>query len=224
MPKARAISRFPTFSGAVLMKSRISSLLGQPAPFGRAAFRASGSARHVSVPGNGVMAAAQVSTSASALRLGLACPGLGSLGLHGRLCVGCLGALGGFLGRRRLLLRRLLAALGRALSDQLDRLLDRERGRVLAVGDGGVDLVVLHVRPVTAREHLDLAALGVLAEVLQDRRLGALEAAFAPAGSLFGEQRDGAVEADGEHVLDALEVGVEPVVQHERSVAPEARP
>ena len=62
----------------------------------------------------------------------------------------------------------------------------------------------------------------MLAQLLEHRRRGALAAALAAAGGLLGQQHDGAVDADAEHLLDRAEVGVGAVVQDERSVAAEA--
>ena len=90
---------------------------------------------------------------------------------------------------------------------------------------GTVALTLLwrDVGPVLAVEHLDLAALdGMLAQILEHGTRRAAPEAAALAGRLLGEQRHGAVDADREHVLDALDVGVGAVVQDERPVAAEA--
>ena len=52
----------------------------------------------------------------------------------------------------------------------------------------------------------------MLAKLVQDLRGGALEPAFAATRALFGQHGDGAVDADREHILDALHVGIGAVV------------
>ena len=93
------------------------------------------------------------------------------------------------------------AALGGLLGDQRQRLVQRHRRRILALGQRRIDLAVIDIGPVFAVADGDLAAIGMGAERLQRRRRAAIAAAFA-LGLLFGDQRHGAVEADREHVLD----------------------
>ena len=61
----------------------------------------------------------------------------------------------------------------------------------------------------------------MLAEIFEDLRGVALEAALAAAGALLGQERHGTVEADRENLIDVVEVGVSAVVQNERSIAAE---
>ena len=179
MPKARAISRLPTLLGDVLMNSRISSLPGRPSRLGgRARSWPSGLARHrQSWPWRAVMCGTLLRRRPSRplarpwrqRPLRRPCPIL-------RLSPPALASALRF--ARRLLL--LAAALGGALGEELDGFVHAERRRVLALGQRGVDLAVLDVGAVAARQHLDLAAVvGMLAEVLEHRRRGALEAALA---------------------------------------------
>ena len=111
-----------------------------------------------------------------------------------RLCL----VLRGLLALRGGLLRR---ALGGSRRDQLDGLVDGDLFRIAVLGERGVDLAVLHIGAVAAGQHLDLAALalGVLAEILEH---GRRRARMRPCRCLLGEQADGAVDADGEHLLD----------------------
>ncbi len=61
----------------------------------------------------------------------------------------------------------------------------------------------------------------MLAEILQHLRLRPLPFAF-PTRRLFGQQRHGAVYADREDVLEAFEVGVSAIMEHERAIAADA--
>src|SRR5690606_23304079 len=98
--------------------------------------------------------------------------------------------------------RLLAAALGFLRGNQLDSFRDGDRHRILATGQGGVDLAEIDVRPVAAIANGDVAAaIGMFAEILQGCRRAAIAALAL--GLLFGKHGDGTVEPDREYVLDA---------------------
>src|SRR5262245_29240976 len=124
---------------------------------------------------------------------------------------------GSSFGRRFLL----AAAARRARVDQADRLFERD-GVGRHVGrQRGVDAVVAHIRAIAAALDHDRSALvGVVAE--RAAGIGA-EAALARAlGLLLLDQRDRAVEPDGEHVVAVREVGVGLAVLHVGAEAADA--
>src|SRR5262249_52361144 len=117
------------------------------------------------------------------------------LGLRRGVCHPGIGLARTLAARRRLGTRLLGTRL-----DQADRLIERDLVRVLVVRDGGVVAVVGPVRPVASLLDQDRpATLRVVAE--RAARIGAEAAPLAGIGALLGDQRDRAVEADGEHVL-----------------------
>ena len=190
------------WSGDVLMNSRISSLLGSPSRLAGRSFRA--------LAVCATMSGRLARTILPAWPLGVGRLGLGFApgprlrGLGG-LCTCCCRAAW----RRRLsagLARRLLALDGplaarSAISSTASSMVSAAGS--LPLRQRGVDVAVLDVGAIAAGQHLILPpSLGMLAEILEHRRRGALEAALAAAGLLLGEQRDGAVDADAEHLLE----------------------
>jgi hypothetical protein len=102
---------------------------------------------------------------------------------------------GFFLGRFLLggFLLRLAAGLGR---NQLDGLLHGDVFRLHLVGQRGVDLAILHIRPVATVHHQHVAiAIRVRPEILER----ALLTPSATAGYLFGDQVNRTVEANREN-------------------------
>src|SRR5262249_7491921 len=117
--------------------------------------------------------------------------------------------------------RRFRAGLLGTRLDQAHGLLERDLVRVLVIRDGGVDAVVGHVGPVAPLLDQDRrATLRMVTE--RAARIGAEAAALAGIGAFLGNQRDRAVEPDGEHVLARVEVGVGLAVLHVGAVAADA--
>ena len=108
-----------------------------------------------------------------------------------------------------------------ALGDQGHRLVQRHRLRVLALRQGRVDLAVVDIRAVAAVAHRDRAAASGWSPSDLQRRRRAAGGRRGPS-PLLGDQRHGAVDADREHLLDAVEIGIGAVMQDERAVAAEA--
>src|SRR3981189_1359109 len=130
--------------------------------------------------------------------------------------------------RRRLGAARGLAArarrpagLGGAGVQELDRLRQRDLiGRDVA-RQRRVDAGMAHIGAIAAVLGHDRATLRVVADRASG---GGAEAPPARAfGDLLGDQRDGAVEADGEDLVDILDIGVGLAVQHIGTEAADAR-
>ena len=202
---ALAISRLPERSGFSGMNLRMSSRVGLKSPFGDPLRRADlpdwSLCRRSAAPRSQAFFLAAGFFAAGFLAAGF----LAAPAFEPKPCgtASCPAALGGLLG------------------DQRDRLLERHRHRVLALGQRRIDLLEIDIGSVFAVADGDLAAVRMLAQLLQRRRRSAVAAASA-LGLLLGDDRHGAVEADREHVLDAFEIGVGAVMQHERPVAAEA--
>src|SRR5690606_6059644 len=137
--KARAISFLPTFVGEERTNSRICSFVGRPGfLLPPACILATSEAPQFGAQGERGLLGGLVDHGFPAFRLFL-----DAYAFH-RSLLAC-----------GLAPRRLLAALGYALAEQLHGLLDRKCGRVLALRDCGVHLVVADIGSVLAVQHLD---------------------------------------------------------------------
>src|SRR5690606_33329477 len=113
----------------------------------------------------------------------------------------------------------LSAALAALRGDQFQRLFEGDGGWILALGQRGVALAVGHIGSVTAIAHGRLAAIRMLAQLLQRGR-GSPSATIAGLRLLFGNNGDRAVEPDCKDILDAFQVGIAALMHEERSVTP----
>src|SRR5215510_2578502 len=102
--------------------------------------------------------------------------------------------------------------------DQRHRFVESHGLRRRAGRQGGIDAAVADIGPVASVAGNDLAAsFRMLAERAAGRR-GAAPALL----RLFGDQRDGAVEAEAEHVIAGLQVGVSLAVLDIGAIAADA--
>src|SRR5271170_2843707 len=115
--------------------------------------------------------------------------------------------------------RRLAAGPLRARGDERQSLVQRDRLRRLVAGQGGVDTVMGDVGPVAAVLHQHGAAL---VRMVAERAAGvAAEAAARALGDFLRDQRHRAVEADVEHIVARLDIGVGLAVLDIGAVAPD---
>ena len=77
-------------------------------------------------------------------------------------------------------------------------------------------------KPVVTPKFTDRRPLYRVSSEFLERCAGPATAPRAGLVLLVGQNRNGAVEADREHILDALQIGIGAVMQHERPVTPEA--
>ena len=101
--------------------------------------------------------------------------------------------------------------------EQRDGFLQRHLVGALALGDVGVDLLPVHVRPVFSGLHGDGAALGMVAERAAGLRPKA--AGAAAAGFLRDDEINGAIGANLQHIVVAANVGVGFLMLHIRTKA-----
>src|SRR5690606_3753933 len=104
----------------------------------------------------------------------------------------------------------------------LQRLLQSHRLGVGALGQSYVDLAPIDIGAIAAVAHGDLATVRMIAQLLQCGRGSAARSVAGEAVLLLGDDGDGAIEADREHVLDRFEIGVGTVVLHEGAVTTDA--
>ena len=115
--------------------------------------------------------------------------------------------------RRRLLGSRFLfrrgflagALFGCLFGDQFDGLLHGHGFGVAVLGQGRVDLVPFHIRPVFAFHDCNSPAIGVFTQIAQGFRSASTRTAR---GDFFGQQLHGVVHADRKHLVKPFEIGV----------------
>src|SRR5262249_37492506 len=112
----------------------------------------------------------------------------------------------------------LLAAARASCLDEADGFFQRDRFRGEVGRQRGVHPVVAGIGPVTSvLDHDGAALVGMIAE--RAAGIAAAAALVGPLGALLLDQRHGAVEPDGEHVVARREIGVGLAVLH---IGPEA--
>src|SRR6202163_426913 len=116
---------------------------------------------------------------------------------------------------------RLGAAFGHAFVDQRDRFRQRDGVRRLVARDRGVDAAGGDIGAIASVLDRDAAKGRMIAQGFSG--IGAKTTSARAFRNFFGNQRDGPVQSDVEHLVAGLQAGIGFLMAHERAEAAEAR-
>src|SRR5216684_601193 len=116
---------------------------------------------------------------------------------------------------------RLAAALRHALVDQCDGFFERDGVLRLVARDGGVDAAGSDIGAVASALDRDAAKGWMIAQRFS--RIGAETAAARAFCNFLGNQRDGSIQSDVEHLVAGLEAGIGLLMAHERAETAKTR-